>query len=230
MSLLAALVDLGSALAFGLLAGIAPCVITANIAAVAYVSQRASDPRKTVLAGAAYSLGRVVAYSIIGLVILFSGSALADQVHDGSTFISLALAAIFILSGAVALGAIRTNFTAGQRLISKYKDVLYEKGTSGAFAMGLLFALAFCPVSASIFFGALVPLVLSAGSTGMVMPALFGVGTALPVFAFAYLLTISVSRAHDFVERVRAVEPLITKVFGAGMVAYGIFLFVSITS
>jgi hypothetical protein len=36
-----------------------------------------------------------------------------------------------------------------------------------------------------------------------------------------------VSRAEAFVERVRHVEPLIKELFGAGLVVYGVFLFIS---
>lgn len=46
-------------------------------------------------------------------------------------------------------------------------------------ALGVLFALSFCPVSAAIFFGTLIPLAL---------PSVYGIGTALPVFAFAILI------------------------------------------
>lgn len=227
MSALTALLDPCIALVAGVLAGIAPCALTANIAAIAYVSQRASDPRKTILAGALYALGRVIVYSVIGLAVLLSGIALADRIQGIHSVLSLALAAIFLLAGAIILGAVRLNWAAGQGLIAKHADPQYEKGAGGAFALGLLFALAFCPVTAAIFFGTLVPLTFEAGSIGAALPPIFGIGTALPVFAFACLLASGVSRARDFADRVRAVEPRIRKLFGAGLVVYGAFLFIS---
>src|SRR5690606_29058241 len=45
-------------------------------------------------------------------------------------------------------------------------------------------ALTFCPVSAALFFGSLLPLAVSEKSAWLV-PALFGFGSAAPVLAFA---------------------------------------------
>jgi cytochrome c-type biogenesis protein len=57
-------------------------------------------------------------------------------------------------------------------------------GLAGAMAIGALFALSFCPVSAALFFGSLIPLAVATGSS-VAMPSLYGVGTGLPVIVFA---------------------------------------------
>jgi cytochrome c-type biogenesis protein len=58
--------------------------------------------------------------------------------------------------------------------------------------LGIVFALSFCPVSAALFFGSLIPLAVDNGSS-VLLPALYGVGTGLPVFVVAVLIA---SGAH----------------------------------
>ncbi len=76
-------------------------------------------------------------------------------------------------------------------------------GIWGAGLLGILFALSFCPVSAALFFGSLVPLAVSHGSP-VLMPCLYGLGTALPVVFFSILLAFSahrLSRAFNMLTR-----------------------------
>ena len=62
-------------------------------------------------------------------------------------------------------------------------------GVWGALPLGILLALSFCPVSAWIFFGSLMPLAIKYHSP-LLMPSLYGVGTALPALVFAALIAI----------------------------------------
>ena len=60
-------------------------------------------------------------------------------------------------------------------------------GLLGSLLLGVVFGLSFCPISAALFFGSLIPLSLEQSSPVM-LPTLYGLGTALPVVAFAILL------------------------------------------
>jgi len=53
--------------------------------------------------------------------------------------------------------------------------------------MGFLFALAFCPISAALYFGVIIPLSAS-NSAPFSLPLLYGLGTALPVIGLAVAL------------------------------------------
>jgi cytochrome c-type biogenesis protein len=57
--------------------------------------------------------------------------------------------------------------------------------------LGGLFALSFCPVSAALFFGSLVPLAVREESP-VAVPLAYGVATAIPVVAVACVLAFSV--------------------------------------
>jgi cytochrome c-type biogenesis protein len=63
----------------------------------------------------------------------------------------------------------------------------------------VLFALSFCPVSASLFFAGLIKLSTQHASP-MLLPVLFGMGTALPVIGFAFVIAFGgryMGRAFD---------------------------------
>jgi len=53
--------------------------------------------------------------------------------------------------------------------------------------VGVIFALSLCPVSAGLFFGALIPLAVKSESS-FILPGIYGIGTALPVIVFSFLI------------------------------------------
>ena len=62
-----------AAFSLGLLTAISPCPLATNIAAIAYISQRVADRRYAVTTSALYTLGRMVAYSVLGVLIIKAG-------------------------------------------------------------------------------------------------------------------------------------------------------------
>jgi len=62
-----------SALLLGLITAISPCPMATNIAALAYVSRRATERRYAVATGVLYTLGRMFSYSILGIIIIVGG-------------------------------------------------------------------------------------------------------------------------------------------------------------
>ncbi len=92
--------------------------------------------------------------------------------------------------------------------------------------LGVLFALSFCPVSAGLFFGALIPLAVNAHSR-VLLPAVYGIGTGLPVVVFAVLLVLGaqgIGRAFNALTKIeRAARPIT----GAIFVLAGLYLTVT---
>jgi len=101
------------------------------------------------------------------------------------------------------------------------------RGPAGSFLLGVLFAMAMCPVSAALFFGGLIPLAGDAGSR-VILPALFGLGSALPVTLLSLLFswgTMAVSRS---IGRVYAIQRVIQVSSGVILLITGIYF--SLTS
>jgi len=85
----------------------------------------------------------------------------------------------------------------------------------------MLFALAFCPYSGVLFFGALIPLVLKSNE-GLILPPFFALGTGLPVIIFSFLLAFSiekVGRAFQVAQKIEKIMRYAVAIIflGAGM-------------
>lgn len=82
----------------------------------------------------------------------------------------------------------------------------------GALLLGVVFALSFCPVSAALYFGSLIPLSLKVNSS-VALPVIYGIGTALPVMIFAVLLAVSaqsVGKAYHVLSKIEWWARIIT--------------------
>ena len=95
-------------------------------------------------------------------------------------------------------------------------------GVWGAAILGLVFALAFCPVSAGLFFGGLVPLAAERGSP-ILLPLLYGVGTALPVIVFSALLSTGAGRLGKALDRVQSFEIWARRVTAVVFIVVGVY-------
>ena len=101
-------------------------------------------------------------------------------------------------------------------------------GLLGEFALGGLFALSFCPVSAALFFGSLLPLAMTHALPPLPV-VLYGLGTAPPVAVLAILLVLSVERAGSMIARLQTIQRISLRVTGAILIAVGVWLTVSHT-
>lgn len=184
-----ALLAAASACWLGILTSISPCPLATNIAAISYIGKRISSPRKALLAGLLYTLGRMVAYVAIGMLVLAGTLSIPDVAFFLQNNMNKILGPVLLIVGLVLLIGLKFAFpglSVGERLEKKVESL----GVWGAMLLGVLFALSFCPVSAALFFGSLIPLALEQQSY-LVLPTIYGIGTALPVVAFALLISSS---------------------------------------
>jgi len=95
-------------------------------------------------------------------------------------------------------------------------------GIWGAGILGLVFALAFCPVSAGLFFGGLLPLAVERSSP-LLLPLIYGIGTALPVIVFATLLAAGARRLGAAIDRIQVFERWARHVTAVVFIGVGIY-------
>jgi len=88
-------------------------------------------------------------------------------------------------------------------------------------AMG--FALSFCPVSAALFFGSLIPLALTNNSS-VLLPTLYGIGTAVPVVVFAALVALSAHSVGKVFDNIKHVERWARRITGVVFIGVGLYL------
>ena len=206
-----------SAFALGLLTAISPCPLATNITATAYIAKGFQKKRMVIWSGVLYTLGRAVSYVTIALVLYFG----ASKFHIARFFQGNGekwLGPLLVAIGLIMLNIIPLHFKGGGPL-QKFTDRLSEKGALGAFLLGILFALAFCPYSGALYFGMLIPMTLRS-SEALAIPLVFALGTGLPVLMFTYLLAFSIEKIGAWFNAIQRIEKVVR--YGVG----GVFLIV----
>lgn len=214
-----------SALFLGLITAISPCPLATNIAAIAYVSRRVKERRYAVITGALYTLGRMFSYSIIGVLIIVAGLEIPGVATFLQDFGEQVLGPLLIVIGVIMLSINRMPFSLGGGRLSSIGGKVANWGMIGGFLLGALFALAFCPYSAVLFFGVLIPLSLKSAG-GVTLPAVYAIGTGLPVLVFGVLISAGVARVSTWLNAVTRAEKIIRVAVSIIFIGVGIYLVV----
>jgi sulfite exporter TauE/SafE len=193
-----------SAFLLGLMTALSPCPLATNITAVAYIGREIQDSRKVLLNGLLYTLGRMVSYTALGLVLYF-GASVFDVASLFRGWGEKLLGPLLVLAGLVLLDVIPLKIGWLGSLAEKIGQPSAKAGYLGALAVGALFALAFCPYSAFIYFGMLIPLTV-ASPQGLWLPPIYALATGLPVIVFAWVVAFAVGRVGFWYDRVRTFE------------------------
>ena len=212
----------GGALWLGLLTAVSPCPLATNLAATAYLSRRVESRTRAVTGAVAYTLGRVAAYVVIAAALAYGLASAPALSHGLQRWMTPLLGPLLILAGMLLTGLISLPIrfgTANQTRAEKWAS----RGLAGELVLGFLFALSFCPVSAALFFGSLVPVSLGSGHV-LVPVSLYGVGTAAPVALFALVMIFSTRLASRMAGGLHKVQPLILKATGGILILGGLYL------
>ena len=210
-----------TALWLGILTSLSPCPMAANLAAVSFVGKRVGSPRRVLWAGGLYTLGRMMSYAVLGVLLVQSLLSAPQLSYFLQKYMNRALGPVLIFAGLVLLEIIRFRMK-GSGVGEKMQKRVEAMGLGGAFLMGAVFALSFCPVSAALFFGSLLPLCLEARS-GLMLPSVYGFGTGLPVLLFAFLLALGAGWVGKAFDKLTAFEKWARRVTGAIFVLVGIY-------
>lgn len=206
-----------AALLLGLFGALAPCQVSGNAAAITYVSRSDSQQGSLWRTVGGFLGGKVTVYVILGFLAAVLGFQLPIPVMALLRKLS---GPLMILIGLHFLGLLRLRGGALDRLGLWIQERTPRRG-SPAFWLGVAFSLSFCPTMALIFFGALIPLVLKA-QAGLVLTAVFAVGTAVPVLLWAGALSLGKRVAGRWVRNVRRADPVIRLVAAAVMIFLGL--------
>ncbi|MDI6809437.1 MAG: aromatic aminobenezylarsenical efflux permease ArsG family transporter [Candidatus Eisenbacteria bacterium] len=215
------LAGLAYALWLGILTSISPCPLASNVAAISFLSRKIGHPKAIFLSGFAYTAGRMVAYAVLGFIIINSLLSIPALANFLQRYVNKALGPILILSGLFLLGILKFNVRTVS-LSEKHQDKLAGSGIAGAFVLGLIFALAFCPISAALFFGSLIPLALS-NRLGATLPLVYGVGTGLPVLIFAFAIALGAKSLNRWFQRLTRLEYHVRKATGIIFILVGLY-------
>ncbi|MCX6758186.1 MAG: aromatic aminobenezylarsenical efflux permease ArsG family transporter [Candidatus Nealsonbacteria bacterium] len=226
MDILNALIDRNTIPAFtafllGILTSIGPCPLATNIAAIAYLSKNLKTVRNTLASGAYYALGRAASYTLLAVLIYYGLSSfqISKSVQGWGEKL---LGPMLVFMGLAMLNVIKIKLPSGGGKLENIKLWLADKGCLGAFLLGALFALAFCPYSAVLFFGALIPLVLKS-SGGLLLPPLFAFGTGLPVIVFSFVIAFSAQKIGAAFQITRKIEKVMRYIVAFIFLSVGLY-------
>ena len=213
-----------AALYLGVLTSISPCPLATNIAAISYISRRLASARQVVGAGLLYTLGRCLLYLVLAVLLASAALAMQPARRFLQQSMHLIVGPVLLAIGMILLGLIKLPI-GGAAIGERTQRRIDAMGVWGALLLGVLFAVSFCPISAIWFFGLVaimlgtesgevnavldrigitLPEAAPAGSV-VLLPLVFGVGTALPVVAVSLLLAFSarsVGKAYNALARV----------------------------
>jgi len=214
-----------TALLLGLITAIAPCPLATNIAAVAYITRNVADRKYAVITGSLYTLGRMFSYSVLGILIIVLGMEIpwvSSFLQDTGEQI---LGPILVIVGILMLFIDRVSFGSGGGKLASLGSKVANWGMVGGFLLGVIFALAFCPYSAVLFFGALMPIALKS-TGGMGLPAVYAIGTGLPVLIFGVLLSLGIAGVANWLNAVTRVEKIVRIIMAVVFIAIGVYYIV----
>lgn len=205
----------------GILTSISPCPLATNIAATTYIGKQIDSPYATILAAIAYTVGRTFAYVVIASAIIAGLISIPGVSNFLQMRMNQILGPILAVTGLFILELVPVRLPS----VGVNADLLKKLGDSGivgAVALGFLFALTFCPVSAALFFGGVISVSLEFSSR-MILPLFYGVGTAAPVIGFAVVIAYSARFAGIFFKRLAVLERWFRRITGVIFVLMGIY-------
>jgi len=128
---------------------------------------------------------------------------------------------VLIIAGLVLLKIIPVKLRGSQSL-EKLTKRIGDWGVWGSGLLGFIFALSFCPISAALFFGSVIPLAVKAHSS-VLIPTCYGLGTALPVFGFAVVVAFGTRYLGTVFDKMTLLERWARIITGVIFIAVGIY-------
>lgn len=221
------LIASATALWLGVLTSISPCPLATNIAAISFVGRKVNKRRYVLCTGILYTAGRAITYVALGIVLISSLLAVPSVSNWLQKYMYKLLGPILVLVAIVLLDMLQFG-TKGSNLGQWCQQRADKFGLAGALFLGVVFALSFCPVSAALFFGSLIPLSVKQ-SSAIVLPVIYGVGTALPVFVFGLLIAIGAGSLAKAFQKVTQFEIWARRVTGVIFLLIGVYFTVAYT-
>ncbi len=210
-----------SALWLGVLTSISPCPLAGNIAAISFIGRKVSQTRQVLLVGLLYAVGRLISYLGLGVAVVGGMLSVPGLSYFLQHHMNQVLGPLLIVAGVMLLGVFKFSFGSvapGE----KFQARVERAGLWGALLMGLVFALSFCPVSAALFFGSLIPLSVEHNSA-ILFPALYGIGTSLPVVLCALVMAFSAHSIGKVFNRLTQVELWVRKITAVVLIVVGVY-------
>lgn len=209
-----------TALVLGLAVALNPCIITANISALTY-STEGHDKATMLKRGFLYVLGRVIAFTILGVLLhAFADKvAIEDWIKDHFGKI---IGPAFIVVGLILLNLIHIHIHS-EHYIESLNKKGFSNNTYAPFFIGFLVAFIFCPEGAAMYFGSMVPLLANCtDSSTYVVSFCFGIGSVFPIIPILYVMQKGSEKLAEFKGRHKNMETWIRRIIAVLFILVGV--------
>jgi cytochrome c biogenesis protein CcdA len=190
---------------FGILTSISPCPLATNITAISFIGRRVDSVGQVFISGLLYTAGRMASYIVLGILLVSSTQLIPPVANFLQQYMVYLLGPSLIIIGILLLDIFKINFGSNGIVGTGLQKKFESSGIWGALLMGIIFAISFCPISAALFFGSLFSLAIKNQSM-VIIPSVYGIGTALPVLVFAFIIAFSVNRIGRIFDALKVFE------------------------
>ena len=168
----------------GVVVSVCPCTIAANLSALTCMLRKRND--SFAISVGSYLLARMIAYVVVGELFVYCIRQV-EITASAFAWIGKMAGPLFVVIGVFLLDIFHIHGFENRCVIwmNRLFDGIYSPKRS--FLLGLLLAFAFCPYSAGIYFGMMVPMAYKA-EYGFFIPILFAVGSVLPLIFVAWVM------------------------------------------
>ena len=217
-----------TAFILGLLAtALNPCQIAINVSALTYLSNKSKNNGELIRKGIFYSIGRMTTYTVLGLVLLVLWQKGIDT-QSVNKLLSRGedlLPYILLLIGMFMLYRVFHHHEHHGDECHDCGKTINRSGPAGAFILGLMLAFAFCPESAIIYFGMMMPLAAT-HSLGALAPPAFALASAIPVVLIVYLMATASRHTMTLSLKFRHFQKIANALIGTAFIVTAIILLI----
>lgn len=217
----------GPAFLLGFLTSISPCLLATNVTAISFIARRIDSPRALLLSGAGYTLGQALGFVLLGAAVVGSLVAIEPVSHWLQKYMFRFLGPILIVVGLFLFDWLALS--AGRGRLKGWGARFGQGGGLWAtMLLGLLFAMSFCPTTAALFFGGLIPLAITHESS-VYLPFVYAIGVSVPVVGIVLVLLLAANLLGRIVGRVTGLSWWMRRVAGAVFLGVGLYFTLAYT-
>lgn len=202
----------------GVVGAVAPCQLTSNISAITIYGNKSLVDKVPWLHVFLFMLGKILVYSVLGIIVWVLGKEVYSTLSQIMPVVRKIIGPLLILIGLFMFGLFQFGKT---WRIFNVPTKVFSDNYVGSFLMGVSFTLAFCPTMFVLFLFTLMPVVIIT-SYGAVLPAVFGVGTSLPLLIVIFLIWYF-GASGAILKRSRKIGAITQKVAGGLLIVIGLF-------
>lgn len=208
-----------SAALLGVLIAVAPCPMTLNITAIGFIGKNVSNRKRLFYNGIFFTFGNMVSYSTLAILIYF-GANLTKVSLFFQQYSEWLIGPILLIVGLYMTGFLKFNVPALTNIAKQFENYSSFRAWD-SFLLGLILSLAFCPYSGVLYFGMLMPLIITTSAPLLVFA--FSFAAAVPVVLFAWLLAFSISGIGSIFNKIKTFEFWFRKFIAFIFISVGVY-------